>query len=193
MSAPAMTPKQVHILLQPDYSLPETGVEEIDQAVSLLLGYAPYAPGGEDWVYRRQHRKRLLEGSLPRIIQTLLGDRWRSTSSLAWSALRAVMGREDDLDRMLGKFTVREWVGLALHSIHPKTVSRPNRFPDGEVGGAYTVWEETGEYIGLLPPHAGMLLAVVLYEERHKSHAQHLAAVIVAQHEAKVAQAEEDA
>lgn len=69
---------------------------------------------------------------------------------------------------LFGPWTMKNRLSLALHSI-----KRDDNLPDGSLAGGkiITYWEEDGEYLQLIQPSVGSLIADFLEQEPENPHA----------------------
>lgn len=122
----------------------------------------------EDWNYTRDL------GSLTSIRYSYPEDTLRGRIKDAWEWL--VKGKGDQILRLTnfdGRSLLRARWSQAMYAL-----KRDNHIPDGALdrGGILTVWEETGEYIQLVQPSVGSLVADFMEAEPENPHAIKIAA-----------------
>lgn len=151
--------------------------KEVLQAATLLRDYANYHV--RDWDYSRDHHSlkaikykgeysgynridkrlfRFLEANIPPKAKKYLGM------------------KEDSLDFLLPPhFNLSSFIARVRVYLLPK-----DNLPDGTLrkGAIITFWEEDGEYIQLVQPSVGNLIADFLEQEPEHPHAEKIAAEI---------------
>jgi len=151
-----------------DFSVAEVG--------DLLRRRATHHDHGDGWTYTRDI------GGLKhiRFERDYTGyNHWtkRLRRALDWKHL---VGRDTLTSQLRGD---RKEDSLYQKFLFAKAYVKVNLFkdsnlPDGSVGGNYVFWEEDGEYIEMVGPTIGALVAEFLMEEPENEHAQAIAGEI---------------
>lgn len=139
---------------------PATGstpdMDPVRAAAGLLRDYIGQSSGG-DWDYTRN------VGSLRRLVYD---DPTQRVTTRLRSAARTLTGRFDDFG-----------LGVSRWALARVQLRRPTSLPDGTVGAGriLVLWEEDGEYVQLMQPTVGTLIADWLDDQPDNPHAVRVA------------------
>lgn len=135
---------------------------QVREQARLLRAYAEHFVS-DPWVYTRDL------GNLVDIRRDHPSDR---LPGRVRSSLRYLTARPDEWEKQLGVNRFR----MAAHVLR-----RRRNLPDGVLdgGAVITMWEETGEYLQLVQPSVGSLLADLLEAHPELPHAQAIAAELL--------------